>query len=111
MLGGFVDKANKLQLLFFKLDANSAISKRAPTVFTDTWVPAPDGQSENLRQEVDEKINGIHMQSQGILRCVISLPTNPGHYQHVFVYNEEDGDRMYMIMRFQQQLQASLLMD
>ena len=51
------------------------------------------------------------MSSQGILRCVISLSSNPSQYQHVFVYHEEDGDRMYMIMRFQQQLQASLIMD
>ena len=101
MLGGFVDSANKLQLLFFKFDANTPAARSQPTVFTDTWAPAADGNGEVLRQELDEKINGIHMQSQGILRCVLSLSSNPSQYQHVFVYHEEEGDRMYMIMRFQ----------
>ena len=46
------------------------------------------------------------MESQGILRCVISLGSTPNKQDHIFVYHEEDGDRMYMIMRFQQQLQS-----
>lgn len=70
-------------------------------MFADTWHPAADGTQEAMRLEVDEKINGVHMTSQGILRCVISLGQNPGQTQHIFIYHEETGDRMYMIMRFQ----------
>ena len=44
LLGGFVDKANKLQLLFFKLDANSGYARNPPNIFADTWAPAADGQ-------------------------------------------------------------------
>ena len=103
-MGGFVDQANKLQLLFFKLDASSGFARSAPNIFTDSWSPAADASSEQQRQDIDEKINGVHMTSQGILRCVISLGSNPSQTQHVFVYHEEEGDRMYMVMRFQPQL-------
>ena len=49
MLGGFVHGANKLQLLFFKFDANAAVARKQPTVFTDIWAPAVDGNAEDLR--------------------------------------------------------------
>ena len=51
-----------------------------------------------------------HMTSQGILRCVITLGNTPNNQQHLFIFHEEDGDRMYMIMRFQQQLQGTLIL-
>ena len=105
LIGGFSDSNNKLNLLFFKLDGG-AQQRQVPNIFADTWCPGGEPASEQQRQEIDVKINEVHMTSQGILRCVISLGSTPNKQDHIFVFHEEDGDRMYMIMRFQQQLQS-----
>ena len=99
LIGGFADSANKLNLLFIKLDG-AAGARQAPNIFADIWSPEGESASEEQRQAIDVKINEVHMTSQGILRCVITLGTKLINQKHIFVFHEEEGDRMYMIMRF-----------
>ena len=62
LIGGFTDSANKLNLLFFKLDGTAG-ARQAPNIFADTWSPNGEGASEAQRQEIDVKINEVHMTS------------------------------------------------
>ena len=105
LIGGFQDNANNLHLLMFKLDKQPTAPIK---IFAETFSPT-DNNVETQRQEIETLINKAHLDNQGILRCSISVgPVN--QRSHVFVFEEMDGDRLYLIMKFQPQLQSKLLL-
>jgi len=51
------------------------------------------------REEVENLINQAHLDNNGHLRCSIAIG-EANNRSHFFVFEEMDGDRIYMIMRF-----------
>ena len=55
---------------------------------------------DDKQQQVEELVNQAHLQTNGVLRCCLSLKEG-SEYNHVFVFIVmQDVDKLYMILRF-----------
>lgn len=91
-------------MLFFKLDRQPA---RPIELFAEAYTPGKNTSAEQQRLAVESLINQAHLETQGILRCSIAIGKGANR-THLFIFEVMDGDKLYMIMRFQEQLQNQL---
>lgn len=71
------------------------------------YQPQSPGHIDQLHDDVEALVNTVHLDSNGILRCAITV----GHQAnrvHLFVFEQYEGDRLYMIMKFKEGLQEML---
>ena len=91
-------------MLFFKQDNKSS---KVLDVFVESYTPQPSAQQEDQRQAVEVLINEQHLDQNGVLRCSIAVGA-PNALTHLFVFEQLDGDRLYMVRRFDESHQAQL---
>lgn len=105
LIGGFQDSKNQLQLLFYKLD-NKPTS--GGEIFAEVLEPTPGQSPEQQRESIESLVNQAHLDTEGILRCVVSIG-QPNRRSHMFIFSvEPEEDHLYMIMKFPESLQDKL---
>ena len=67
--------------------------------------------SKNVSQDVAEKdietlVNAAQLDTNGALRCCISIGSD--NINHLFVFQVMQGDKIYMILKFPDELQKEL---
>lgn len=89
-----------MQLFFFKQD-------QTPTVEIDIFIEEyPTKKGDTGDKDIEALVNAAHLDTDGILRCCISLGADPR--THLFVFQVLQGDKIYMILKFPETLQATL---
>lgn len=64
---------------------------------------------EQEKQKIEEIVGEAHLQTNGILRCAVTIG-DAANRAHLFVFQVFSGDRLYMVMKFQEGLQNHLNM-
>lgn len=96
LIGGFQDNQQQLQLFFFKQDVKQSVEIE---IFIEEYVTNRSNPGE---KDIEALVNAAHLDTNGILRCCISLGNDPR--THLFVFQVLPGDKIYMILKFPETL-------
>ena len=64
-------------------------------IFIEEYVTNRSNPGE---KDIEALVNAAHLDTNGILRCCISLGNDPR--THLFVFQVLPGDKIYMILKF-----------
>ena len=82
VIGGFQDSKNYLNLLFYKLDKKPATPA---DLIVESYRPQAQASIDQVHDNVEQLVNSIHLDSNGILRCAITLGSQANRV-HLFVF-------------------------
>ena len=103
LIGGFQSSNTTVEALFYKED--KAPAKALVLKMQNLWC-AQWGSSPEQVTQINEQIQNIHLDDEGVLRCIISL-SQAGSEQkyHILVFAVTEGDKDYTVMNFPEYLQ------
>ena len=109
IIGGFQTSDATFDCLFYKEDAQVSPSflLRMHTLTCEQW-----GDSWEAKAQIEDQIQNIHLEENGILRCALSL-VQPGSQNkcQLLVFEIVEGDRLYTVANWPEYLQEQLEID
>ena len=103
IIGGFQSSPTTVEALFYQTDRapTTELQLKMLNLHCPQW-----GSSEEQVKQVTDQIQNVHIDDDGILRCILSLErARTEQKYHILVFAIADGNKDYSVQNFPEYLQ------